>query len=79
MAQLKKTHVDEMKAFKETLKGKNPKEKKAAVEAKKAEQKAAVKELEKTNKAEMEQFRKDHPRTHNKDKKHEGKKEEAKK
>ena len=62
VAELKKKNIDELKAFRATLKGKTPEEKKKAVEAKKAEQKTAVAELEKTNKAEIDQFRKDHPK-----------------
>jgi hypothetical protein len=67
VADLKKKHVDELKAFRDTLKGKTPEEKKKAIEAKKAEFKAAVAELQKANKAEIEQFKKDNPKPSKKD------------
>ena len=62
VAELKKKQVDEMRAFKDSLKGKTDKEIKKAVDAKKAEQKAAVKELKKAQDAEIAQFKKDHPK-----------------
>ena len=60
--ELKKKHVDEIKAFRDSLKGKPAKEIRQAMEAKRAEQKAAVKELMSANKAELEQFKKKHPK-----------------
>jgi hypothetical protein len=70
VAELKKKNVDELKAFRETLKGKPEAERKQAVEAKKKELQEAVKSLQKANKAEIEQFRKDHPKPAKKEGKH---------
>jgi 3-oxoacyl-ACP reductase-like protein len=61
VATLKKQQLDEIKALRDSMKGKPKTDIRKAVEAKKAEQKTALKELDKANKAEIAQYRKDHP------------------
>lgn len=77
VAELKKKHIDEMRALKDSLKGKSRDEIKKAVEARKKEQKAALKDLEKMNKEAIEKFKKENPMPGKKDKK--GKKGEGEK
>jgi len=70
-AELKKKQIDEIRALKDSLKGKPAKEIKKAVEMKKAEQRTAMKTLRNASKAEIMKFKKDHPKPRNKNKKHE--------
>lgn len=61
VAELQKNQAAEIKALKESLKGKPQAEIKKALGDKKAEHQNAMKALRDSNRAEMAQYKKDHP------------------
>ncbi|MFA7009518.1 MAG: hypothetical protein WC204_11725 [Elusimicrobiales bacterium] len=61
-AELRRKQIEEIKALRESLKGKPQSEIRNAVEAKKAEQRAAIKAQQGVDKDEAAKFKKGHPR-----------------